>query len=296
MARKGFDPASVRDFLRRVSQELGRVQHERDRLERELHEAREAARRAEPEYLDEATVAAKLGEEAARVLSTAHEAAGQIRARAEETATRTLRDADLEAARMRGDAEVESARRRQEAQDAAEAEMESARLEGREMVAEARAVRERVFGDLARRRDLARQQIEALHSGRDQILASLQRARGELDASLADLEVHVTDDADEDTDDMTGLHDLDTGPTPTVEPTAGLVLGEMDVPAAIVERHVARLEPELVEDAPPFDRTRRRSRTAAGRSGGAAGGRGRTRVRERSVRPSAASQLGVGRP
>ena len=137
-------------------------------------EAREAGRRQATEDLDEATVAAKLGEEAARVLSTAHEAAAQIRARAEETSARLLRDAELEAARLRGDAEVEAARRRQEAEDQAEAEIEAAKAEGREMVAEARAMRERIFADLTRRRDLARQQIETLQAGRQQIMDALR--------------------------------------------------------------------------------------------------------------------------
>src|SRR6476661_7331927 len=92
VARKGFEPTAVRDFLRRVSQELGRAQHDRDRLVRELEQAREAGRHQATEDLDQATVAAKLGEEA-RVLATAHEAATQIRARADETSNQLLRDA-----------------------------------------------------------------------------------------------------------------------------------------------------------------------------------------------------------
>ena len=235
VARKGFDPTAVRDFLRQVSQELGRAQQERDRLGRELEQAREADRRMDPEDLDEATVAAKLGEEAARVLATAHEAAVQIRARAEEATARTLREAELDAARQRGEAEVEAARRRQEAEDHAEAEIAAAKAEGREMVAEARAVRERIFSDLTRRRDLARQQIEALHLGRRQMMESFRGARSELDAILAELEAHAPDEADEE---LPPLDLPDSGPAPVTGPGAVLVLGEMDVPAVIVERHL----------------------------------------------------------
>ena len=67
------------------------------------------------------------------------------------------------------------------------------------MIAEARGVRERIFADLTRRRDLARQQIETLQIRPRQIMASLRGPEVELDASLTGLEVHVTDDADEDT-------------------------------------------------------------------------------------------------
>ena len=235
VARKGFEPTAVRDFLRRVSQELGRAQHDRERLVRELEQAREAGRHQAIEDLDQATVAAKLGEEAARVLATAHEAATQIRARADETSSRLLRDAELDAARLRGDAEVEAARRRQEAEEQAENEIESAKLEGREMVAEARAVRERIFSDLTRRRDLARQQIEELQAGRRQIMDAFRRARGDLDAVIEDLEAQAPSEAD---DELPPLDLPDTGAMPVTQPANVLVLGEMDVPAAIVERHV----------------------------------------------------------
>jgi cell division septum initiation protein DivIVA len=235
VARKGFEPTAVRDFLRRVSQELGRAQHDRERLVRELEQAREAGRHQAVEDLDQATVAAKLGEEAARVLATAHEAATQIRARADETSSRLLRDAELDAARLRGDAEVEAARRRQEAEEQAENEIESAKLEGREMVAEARAVRERIFSDLTRRRDLARQQIEDLQAGRRQIMDAFRQARGDLDAVIEDLEAQAPSEADED---LPPLDLPDTPAMPVTPPANVLVLGEMDVPAAIVERHV----------------------------------------------------------
>jgi cell division septum initiation protein DivIVA len=235
-ARKGFDPAAVRAFLSQVSQELGRAQHERDRLARDLDEARQQARVSAPEHMDEATVAAKLGEEAARVLSTAHEAAAQIRAKAEDTSSRLLRDAELEAARQRGDAEVEAARRRQEAEDAAEAEVEAAKAEGRAMVAEARELRERIFADLAHRRDLARQQIDTLQIGNRQVMDALRGARLELDAILTGLEAETAED--EDDDDLDSLDLPGQGPGAGGPDTAVFVLGEMDLPAVIVERHL----------------------------------------------------------
>ena len=52
-----------------------------------------------------------------------------------------------------------------------------AKQQGREMVEEARAYRERVLAELARRRDLARQQLEQLVHGRDRLLQAFERAR-----------------------------------------------------------------------------------------------------------------------
>ena len=52
-----------------------------------------------------------------------------------------------------------------------------AKQQGREMVEKARAYRERVLAELARRRDMARQQIEQLISGRDRLVQSFERAR-----------------------------------------------------------------------------------------------------------------------
>ena len=52
-----------------------------------------------------------------------------------------------------------------------------AKQQGREMVEEARAYRERVLGELSRRRDLARQQIDQLIHGRDRLVQAFERAR-----------------------------------------------------------------------------------------------------------------------
>ena len=220
IVRRGFEPDAVRDYLREVSQELARLQQERERLTRELEEARAAARRHVPEDLDEATVATMLGEEAARVLSTAHEAATQIKARTEESAARTLREAEDEAARQRGDAEVEAARRRRETDEQCEAELEAAKADGREMVAEARAIRDRVIGDLTRRRDLARQQIEAMHAGRQRIMDVFRGTRRDLDFILEELESHAPDEPDEE---LPPLGPAETGPMPMTSGPGALV-------------------------------------------------------------------------
>jgi DivIVA domain-containing protein len=174
--RRGFDPAEVRDLLRAVSAELARLIEREKFLERELEAVRQRSAMA-PAQLDEDTVAALLGEETARIVQTAREAAAQIRARAEEAAARLLREATEEAARLRESAELDAARKRQDAAADAELELESAKQHGRDMVNEARQYREKVLADVARRRELARQQIEQLVHGRDRLLQAFERAR-----------------------------------------------------------------------------------------------------------------------
>ena len=175
-SRRGYEPDEVREFLRMVAAELARLQEREKFLERELRVAQRNVPNAAV-VLDEEVVTRMLGEEAARILSTAREAASQIKMRAEDGASRVLREATDEAQRLREEAEIEASRRRQDASSDAESELQMAKQQGREMVNEARAYRERVLGELARRRELARQQIEQLVHGRDRLLNAFERAR-----------------------------------------------------------------------------------------------------------------------
>jgi DivIVA domain-containing protein len=174
--RRGFDQGEVRDFLRMVAAELGRLQERERFLERELRNVQ-----SNPDLtsvqLDEQSLTRLLGEETARVLTTARESAAEIRQKAEQSAAQLLSEASDEAARMREEAEIEASRRRSDAAADAEAELAMAKQQGREMVNEARAYRERVLSELARRRELAREQIEQLLLGRDRLMQSFERAR-----------------------------------------------------------------------------------------------------------------------
>ena len=174
--RRGFDQGEVRDFLRMVAAELARLQERERFLENELRTMQTRGMSA-PGRLDEETVTTLLGEEAARVLSTARDASTQIRERAEESATRLVKDAAEDAARIRESANIEAARIREDAAHDAEAEIEMAKQQGRDMVNEARAYREKVLSELSRRRDAARAQIEQLLHGRDRLLNAFERAR-----------------------------------------------------------------------------------------------------------------------
>ena len=175
-SRKGFEQGEVRDFLRMVAAELARLQEREKFLESEL-KAIQTRGMSSPGRLDEETVTALLGEEAARVLTTAREASVTIRERAEETATRLVKDATEDAQRVRESAHQDAQRIRDDATADANSEVEMAKQQGRDMVNEAREYREKVLADLAERRELARQQIRALLDGRDHLLRAFEVAR-----------------------------------------------------------------------------------------------------------------------
>ena len=174
--RRGFDQTEVREFLRMVAAELGRLQERERFLERELRQA-QSNPDLERMQLDDQTLTRLLGEETVRVLAAARESSSEIRAKAEASAAQLLAEAADEAVRVRQEADVEASRRRADAASDAEAELSMAKQQGREMVNEARAYRERVLSELARRRELAREQIEQLLHGRDRLMQSFERAR-----------------------------------------------------------------------------------------------------------------------
>src|SRR5579872_4467353 len=87
---RGFDQDQVRRYLKKVSDELAAAQGREQELRRALEDAR--SNLAHPE-LDEATLTAALGEETARILTSAREAANDIRTKAEERVARMVQEA-----------------------------------------------------------------------------------------------------------------------------------------------------------------------------------------------------------
>lgn len=194
---RGYDQHEVRAYLGQVAAELAGSQ-ERERLLADRLAQAEA--RAVPPEMGEAELDAVLGREAGKVLAAAHEAAAEIRSRAEEQVARMLREASDEASRIRQEAKDVLGRRTAEADAAAEAvlteargraegEIAAAQQQGREMVGEAQAVRERILRDLARRRRTAHVQIEQLRAGRDRLLEAYRVVRSTLDEATGELTV-----------------------------------------------------------------------------------------------------------
>ncbi|MET0326770.1 MAG: DivIVA domain-containing protein, partial [Ilumatobacteraceae bacterium] len=245
-ARRGFDQQEVRDFLRMVAAELARLQERERFLERELRAAQ--ANALPPDGIDDEMATRLLGEEAARILQTAREGAAAIRNKAEDGAAQLLRDAAGEAQRVREEADLEASRRRSEAARDADSELGSAKQQGREMVDEARAYRERVLGELSRRRELAREQIEQLLHGRDRLLDAFERAR----LAAVDVVAEITPLGEpEEYVDLSPT----TGPVPITRHRSAIGdASAIDDRALIVDAPAAvEPEPELV-DAADLDR------------------------------------------
>jgi len=192
-----------------VSAELTRLQERVVFLERELADRPHGGATFHPEITED-TVAELLGEETARIVQTAREAAHKIKVRSEESAAKLIREASEEAARLREEAELDCARRRQDATSDAEAEVLMAKQQGRDMVNEARAYRERVLADVARRREMAREQLEDLFHGRDRLVQAFERARTATEDVLRD----VSESSDEPTE-FINLAPT-TGPVPVI--------------------------------------------------------------------------------
>ncbi len=186
MARRGYREGEVRDFLRQVSVELARLLERERFLESEL-KALQARGPIDATTIDEAAVTELLGAEAARVLTSAREAAQAMRDRAAESAEQIVRDASHEATRLLEESALEASRRRNDVSGEAEQELELAKQQGREMVAEVRAYRERVLADLAKRTEDARRDLERLVHERERLLGAFERARHAASDVVGDL-------------------------------------------------------------------------------------------------------------
>ena len=222
---RGYSEAEVRAFLKRVSEEVVATREREielleaiDTLEEQLRAPRPLN---EPEMLD------ALGAETTRLLRSAREAADEIRNKGQERAAQILEEARAVAERVGTEAE-ELARSRTEEAEARATELvadaearaaeqtsateafateqqaraereaaehvEAARQQGREMLDEAKATRERVLADLFRRRSLLQAQIDELRAGRDNLLDAyrvVKRTFLEATEALARVEARV---------------------------------------------------------------------------------------------------------
>jgi hypothetical protein len=219
-----------------VSAELARLQERERFLESELR-AMQTRGMSAPGVLDEETVTALLGEETARVLTVAREAAQQMRLRAAESAERLVREASADASRMRQDAELEAARRQNDAAADVEAEIELAKQQGRDMVNEAREYREKVLSELARRRELARQQIEQLIHNRDRLVSAFDRARNAADDVVGDLAEF---------DDLSQEIARAAASVAPSDPTEPVIFDHTKDPEAIPQRSTSMVSEEVV--------------------------------------------------
>jgi len=203
---RGYSEAEVRGFLKRVAEDMVAARAREEELLDTIDALEEQLRSPRP--LSEQELLDGLGEETARLLRSAREASEEIRTKADERATEIIDEANTLAERVRNDAAdtgaavTDAAEQRaaeivgaaeQRAHDIAsttvaesEGIVDGARRQGREMLEEAKAARERVLADLVRRRALLHAQIEELRTGRDRLLDAYRTVkRTFLDATEA---------------------------------------------------------------------------------------------------------------
>lgn len=144
-------------------------------------------------------------EHAANVIGQAETVLEERTALAEATAGEILESAEL----TRTEAEAAAASMRQAAQLESDAVIEQAKEQGRQIIADTKSLREEMLRDLSERRSLARQQIDLILAGRDQMLTVLKGAESNLTATISDLEQSVEPSAP-------------TSEVPSVEPAASI--------------------------------------------------------------------------
>ena len=298
-AFRGISELEVRNFLKRVAEELALARAREEELIALADDLRDQVK--SPPIVTEDRLLDALGEETARVLRSAQESADQIRSRAEEkahtavvdaeaAAAATREEADADAAAMRDaaqtaaagredeasqyaeqlratvEAEVEALRAatdaatqamREESIAAASSEIEASKEAGRELVNEARAVRERILADLGRRRLLLQAQVDELRAGRDRLLDAyrvVKRTLGDATEALVQVEARAGLEL------STPPEELNVSPVDgELEALAGHLTGEAGAPSVEVEALFARLrghdgtptspEPDLTADS-----------------------------------------------
>lgn len=173
---------------------------------RVISAAREAAAEIRSKAEEHAARVIKESEETATASANALKTEAEtLRAEAEslhEQATREyaakleeaqqLHDDLVAAAQQRHDELVEAgarvlSERTTEAEEHAQKVTEQARVEGRDMVTEAKAVRDRILADLAERRRAARRQIEGAIAGRDRVIEVMREAGANLESVISGL-------------------------------------------------------------------------------------------------------------
>jgi DivIVA domain-containing protein len=171
--KRGYAESEVRAYLRMVSSDFATaVSRERD-LTARIRELEDQLRRPVLPPSDQDLIAA-LGEETARVLGQARESAIELKNKAEEHARRVVREAQETARELRTTTQHAVETKTREAEDAA-------RNRAKEIVGEARSLRERVLADLEERRQELERQITELRSGRGKLVETyelVERALG----------------------------------------------------------------------------------------------------------------------
>jgi DivIVA domain-containing protein len=164
--KRGYAEHEVRSFLRLVAEELGSAAARERELSARLRDLEEQPRRPVLPPTDDDLIKA-LGEETARVLGQARDSAQELRNKAEEHARRVVREAQETARELRATTQQAVETKTREAEDAA-------RARAKEIVTEARTLRERVLEDLGERKTALEHQIDELRQGRGRLVETYE--------------------------------------------------------------------------------------------------------------------------
>lgn len=203
-AFRGISETEVRNFLKRVADEIAAMRDREAELAALVDDLRAQLRNPAP--LTEQQLLDSLGEETARVLRSAQEAAEEIRSRAEERAGTLVREAQDEAARRREESETTARERLEGAErvatertEAAEAaatrlreDAERAATETRAAAEqEAQAVREAASAEseaeIEAAKETGRGLVNEARAVRERVLADLGRRRNLLQVQVDEL-------------------------------------------------------------------------------------------------------------
>ena len=195
VARKGFDQKQVQAYLVSLGNQIKAGQQQIRDLREQVAQI-DAQPEPEPEFSTQGVKLLDDGMEASRRLTQTE--ANEMAARAGRLAEKL--DKSVEALRSQQDLSdageivelLEQAGEQaqavagllQDAREQAEAEVEHGRVQGREIVEQAKTLRLTVLRDMARRRQTARAQVERLRAGRDKLMATLSDARHSIEQSM----------------------------------------------------------------------------------------------------------------
>ncbi len=164
--KRGYAESEVRAYLRMVSSDFAAAAARERELSARVRELEDQLRKPVLPPSDQDLITA-LGEETARVLGQARESALELRGKAEEHARRVVREAQETARELRTTTQQAVEAKTREAEDAA-------RNRAKEIVGEARGLRERVLADLNERRQELERQIADLRAGRGKLVETYE--------------------------------------------------------------------------------------------------------------------------
>jgi DivIVA domain-containing protein len=164
--KRGYAESEVRAYLRMVSSDFAAALSRERELTARIRDLEDQLNKPTLPPSDQDLIAA-LGEETARVLGQARESAIELKNKAEEHARRVVREAQETARELRTTTQQAVEAKTREAEDAA-------RSRAKEIVGEARALRERVLADLEERRQELERQVADLRGGRGKLVETYE--------------------------------------------------------------------------------------------------------------------------